>query len=300
VLEGVRRRRLVLPESGLETALLDWGGDGPLALLHHANGFCAALWDLVARPLRRHFRVIGMDARGHGDSSRPESPGAYRWEAFGSDLAFVAETLAAESGGACVALGLGHSFGGTAMLMAAARRPQLFERLVLVDPVLHPPRAADGEFPPERRERVFDLVESARRRSSVWPSRRVAGEKWADKALFAHWLPEAFELYLAEGLRERPDGQVELKCHPETEAAIFGQGTGFDPWPLAPRVKTPTVLLWAVRGDFPRPVYEAYAARMPDARVCDVDAGHLVPMERPEVVVREALDFAGVPQDSTG
>jgi pimeloyl-ACP methyl ester carboxylesterase len=299
VLDGVRRRRLVLPESGIETALLDWSGDGPLALLHHANGFCAALWDLVAQPLRRHFRLIGFDARGHGDSTHPDAPDAYRWEAFGSDLAFVAETLATEQGRG-VALGLGHSFGGTAMLMAAAHRPQLFERLVLVDPVLHAPPPADGELPPERRERVGNLVENARRRRWVWPSRQAAREKWSDKALFANWLPEAFDLYLAEGLRDRPGGQVELKCRPETEAAIFLQGSRFDPWPLGPRVRAPGLLLWATRGDFPRGIYEAYAARMPDARVRDADAGHLVPMERPDLVVREVLAFAGLAQDSTG
>ena len=42
ILADVIRRRVSLA-SGLEIALLDFGGDGPLALLHHANGFCAGL-----------------------------------------------------------------------------------------------------------------------------------------------------------------------------------------------------------------------------------------------------------------
>jgi pimeloyl-ACP methyl ester carboxylesterase len=293
VLEGVRRRRLVLPDSGLEIALLEWSGEGPLALLHHANGFCAALWDLVAQPLRRHFHVIAMDARGHGDSSKPEGP--YRWKDFGSDLAWVAGALAAEHGGA-VALGLGHSFGGTSMLMAAADRPELFGRLVLVDPVLHPPGGRQ-EVPPER---LGGMVEAALKRRAVWPDRQAARSKWSGRKMFADWLPEALELYLAEGLEDLEDGSVQLKCRPETEASIFASGPGFDPWALAPRVDTPSLLLWAVRGDFPRPVYEAYAARMRDARVRDVDAGHLVPMERPELIVREVLRFAGAAQGSTG
>ena len=71
---------------------------------------------------------------------------------------------------------------------------------------------------------------------------------------------------------------------PETEAAIFAGGPAFDPWALAPRVAAPSLLLWAVDGDFPRPGYERYAALMPDAEVRDVQAGHLVPMERPDPV----------------
>jgi hypothetical protein len=38
MLTQVSRRKIQLPESGIEIALLDWGGDGPLALLHHAKG----------------------------------------------------------------------------------------------------------------------------------------------------------------------------------------------------------------------------------------------------------------------
>src|SRR5690606_14772791 len=79
---AVERRRLALAERGVEIALLDWGGDGPLVLMHHANGFCAGTLGLVAEALVPAFRVIGMDARGHGDSTKPEEPEAYSWEAF--------------------------------------------------------------------------------------------------------------------------------------------------------------------------------------------------------------------------
>ena len=61
-------------DASIEIAGLDWGGDGPIALLNHANGFCAATWGLVAGKLCERFRVVGIDARGHGDSdTRPAS-----------------------------------------------------------------------------------------------------------------------------------------------------------------------------------------------------------------------------------
>jgi hypothetical protein len=53
----VRTRRVPGSQPGIEIAVLDWGGSGPLALLHHANGFCAGLWDAVAAGLRGRFRV---------------------------------------------------------------------------------------------------------------------------------------------------------------------------------------------------------------------------------------------------
>jgi pimeloyl-ACP methyl ester carboxylesterase len=279
--------------------LLDWGGAGPLALFHHANGFCAATLDLVARPLTRHFRVIGMEARGHGDSSRPTGADAdaYQWREFGADLAAVARVLAAEAGGR-IALGLGHSFGGTSMLLAAAQEPDLFERLVLVDPVLHAPRAA-ASWDPERLARAGSLLERAARRRAVFPDRAAARENWRDKELFQNWDPRAYELYLAEGLGDRADGQVELKCAPETEAAIYAAGPTTDVWDRVEKLAVPTLLLWAMHGDFPRSVFADYAARMLNARIQDVDAGHLVPMEQPELVIDAVLAFTGR-QRSTG
>jgi pimeloyl-ACP methyl ester carboxylesterase len=290
VLEDVQRRRLALPDRGVEIALLDWGGRGPLALLHHANGFCAATLDLVARPLCEHFRVIGMDARGHGDSSRATGARPYAWREFGADLAGVARALAAEHGGR-VALGLGHSFGGTSMLLAAAEEPALFERLVLVDPVLHPPRDAVTPIDLERSAGASRLVERTARRRAVFPDREAARESWRDKELFASWDPRAFDLYLSEGMADRADRQVELKCATETEGAVYAEGGLASVWDPTEKLAVPTLVLWASRGDFPRAIFEAYVARLADARIQDVDAGHLVPMEKPELVVEAALDF---------
>lgn len=284
----VEKRRLRLPESGLAIALLDWGGDGPIALLHHANGFCAGTLGLVAERLLPHFRVIGMDARGHGDSARPEGPEAYAWARFAEDLLGVAATLVSENGCDRIGLGLGHSFGGTALLGAAARRPDLFDRIVLVDPVVPPPPeriAADSE----RVARLTRMVEGARRRRSVWPDRAAAREQFATRSLFANWVPAALDLYVEHGLRDRSDGQVELKCPGEIEATVFSTSGGLDLFDLARRATTPALFLWAERGDFPRFIYESLVGEMADARIVDVAAGHLVPMENPELVVDEVL-----------
>jgi pimeloyl-ACP methyl ester carboxylesterase len=280
-------RRIALPLRGVEFALWDWGGDGPLVLMHHANGFCAGTLGLVADGLVPRFRVVGMDARGHGDSSQPDGPDAYRWEAFAEDLLAVAEALAPQHGGR-VAVGLGHSFGGTSVLGAAARRPNLFERLVLVDPVVPPPPAS-VVADPARQERITRLIEGARKRRSLWPSRAEARAHFAERSLFQNWLPAALDLYIEYGFRERPDGQVELKCPGAVEAAIFGAAGSLDVAALARRVTTPTKILWATHGDFPRVVYERAFSPMPAARILDVDAGHLVPMEAPELVVREVV-----------
>lgn len=292
---AVERRRLALPERGVEIALLDWGGDGPLVLMHHANGFCAGTLGLVAEALVPAYRVIGMDARGHGASTKPEGPEAYRWEAFARDALAVAEALAPAHGGR-VAVGLGHSFGGTALLGAAARRPALFGHLVLVDPVLPAPPDAARLEDPEREARVARLVDGARRRRSVWESRAAARAHFAARSLFRAWRPEALDLYVEHGLRERSDGSVELACPGAVEAAVFAASDAIDVEALARRAAAvPATVLWARRGDFPRATFERVFAAMPRARLVDVDAGHLIPMERPERVAHEVASAVSTP-----
>jgi pimeloyl-ACP methyl ester carboxylesterase len=272
----------------VELSLLDWGGEGPLALLHHANGFCAAVWGPVAEGLRARFRVVALDARGHGDSSKPEAADAYLWPHFGRDLAALAEALSAEAGP--VAVGLGHSFGGTATLLAAVERPDLFERIVLLDPVIFPSGAFRSD--PERRARAGSLAEAARRRRHVFPSRQAARARWRRRPSFAGWDPRALDLFVAEGLADRPGGGVELKCPGEVEAAIFERGGSVDAMEEARRLRAPALVLWASRGHFPRANFEELVRRMPDGRLRDVATAHFVPMEDPECVVRETLAFS--------
>jgi pimeloyl-ACP methyl ester carboxylesterase len=295
------RRKLVLPGRGVEMALIDWGGDGPIALLHHANGFCAGMWALLAERLRPHYRVLALDARGHGDSTAPPPGSAYEWMNFVEDLILLAEQLADEQG-APIAYGIGNSFGGLVTAYAAGLRPGLFERVAMLDPVVRPgpdkieeirakmPRSASRElFDP----RGNPLAEAARRRQRVWPSRALALEKWQGKEMFENWEPRALRLYVDEAMRDRQDGQVELKCDPQIEASIFAAADILDLFEVAERIESPTLLLRAGRGYFPTVLYEEVVASLPNAKLVELDIDHLMPMHNPPELAEVLLDFGG-------
>ena len=94
---------------------------------------------------------------------------------------------------------------------------------MLVDPIVVPRGTVESEE--VRRDRVGGLADGARQRRQVWESRAEARSKWEGKEMFAGWTRRALDLYLAEGLRDRSDGRVELKCSGEVEATIFESGS---------------------------------------------------------------------------
>ena len=302
LLVDVSRHIVKLPARGVEIALLDWGGPGPLALLHHANGFCAGTWGLSAERLRPHFRVLAIDARGHGDSTAPPPGAAYRWIEFVHDLLGVAEHVCAEHGRP-VAYGIGNSFGGLVTAYAAALRPDLFQRIALLDPVIRPPAPMLAEM----RAKMSKIAQSeigaggenpmaiaARRRQQVWPSREVARDVWSGKEMFRDWDPRALQLYVDEGMRDRPDGQVELKCRGEVEASVFDAAGALDIFEVTDRVLAPCLIVRAGRGYFPMDVYRELVARMRDARLVELDIDHLMPMHNPPELGALLLEFAGI------
>ena len=64
-------RDLTVGLDGMPFHYRDWGGAGqPIVLLHGLASTCH-IWDLVAPILRRAFRVVALDQRGHGESGKP-------------------------------------------------------------------------------------------------------------------------------------------------------------------------------------------------------------------------------------
>jgi pimeloyl-ACP methyl ester carboxylesterase len=241
---------------GVSVAVHDLGGSGPPLLFSHATGFHAHCYLPLALALADEFACSGVDYRGHGDSTEPVGwDGEYLdWRGCGDDAIAAAETIVGGSGRTIV--GVGHSMGGAALLIAAARRTELFDRLVLFEPIVPPPRAARSD--PE----TFPMVIGARRRRRWFESFDTAYENYASKLPMSTFDPEVLRLYVDHGLRPMHNdegGGVELCCSPEFEAATFAGAMTNGVWDLLADVRCPVlVVTGAVEPEQP----SAYAAAL--------------------------------------
>lgn len=107
--------------------VLDFGGEGPPLLMLH--GLAGSSRELIptAEALREEFRVVLMDQRGHGGSTRV--PSDLSRQAYVDDAIAVLTALAAGSRWMLV----GQSMGAHTAFLVAAHRPDLVEHLVMLE-----------------------------------------------------------------------------------------------------------------------------------------------------------------------
>jgi pimeloyl-ACP methyl ester carboxylesterase len=278
--------RIALP-SGLTLAIREWRGPGPLALLHHGTGFCAATWRRVAERLAARFHVVAFDARGHGASDKPAE--AFRWATFVDDARDLARALVTRAGASSVALGVGHSFGGAVLLRLAQCEPELLRSVVAIDPVLLTQEryAARGL----RADGSHALSIATRMRQARFASRAAARDALSSLRIYATWEPAVLDDYLDGGLTDAGDGAVRLECAPETEARMFELGPNRALFEGDP-IRVPALVQRARHGWFTAEEYAQFRPAFPSAELEEIDAGHLVPMEEPDVVAARVLAFA--------
>jgi pimeloyl-ACP methyl ester carboxylesterase len=205
---------LTVAHDGLRIAALDWGGAGPPLVLLHPNGFCAGLFDPLARRLRGSYRVVGVDLRGHGGSQAPATIGQCGYRDVAGDALAVLDALQLEE-----VFVVGESLGGSAAVLLDELRPGIVRHMLLCEAIAFPSLASG---------RGNVRADGARRRRAVWPDRATVVESFGSRPPLSVMEPEALAGYVRHGFRDRADGQVELACPPAVEAWFFEGGADGD------------------------------------------------------------------------
>ncbi len=183
------------------------------------------------------------------------------------------------------ALGVGHSLGGYAMVVAAAMEPSAFSSLLLVDPVIQSADRYDGE--------PADVRFIARRRAR-WKSAAEMYEKFRVRLPFSMWDPEILHDYCEFGLLADGDEFI-LACPPEIEASIY-QGWNLPEAEISSElaaIQQPTVVMRSGKL-MSRETFDLsasatdpkLASRMPNAQDVYLEgSSHFIPMEHASLIV---------------
>lgn len=245
------------------------GGGLPLLLLH---GFPLdhAMW-AAQEPLAEHGRLVVPDQRGFGASP---GPGPTSMEELADDAAAL---LAALHCGPAVICGL--SMGGYVAQHLAVRHPERVAALVLADTKL------EADTPEARAARV-DLAGKVGR----------LGQGIVADAMVPRLLATSAESRATAG---RADVEAALRAAimrqpvATIQAALAALGGRPDMTAAMRRVRVPALLVVGAEDAITPPAcMEAALDAMPHARLLVIPrAGHMAPLETPDVFNRALLEF---------
>jgi 3-oxoadipate enol-lactonase len=247
-----------MPEAHVNGISLHYtdNGVGEVVVLIHGLGSSSADWELQLPVLVSVYRVIAVDLRGHGQSSKPAGP--YSMQMFASDIAALIEGLGIAP---CRVVGL--SLGAMTTLELAATRPELVRCAVVVNagPDFIPRTVKDKAMVWQRLTLVRTV--GLRRLGQLVANRTLPGEDQAE-------------------LRER----VAEVVADNDKAAYLASMSAIVGWSVVERLDqvTPPVLVVASEFDYtPVESKQPIVANAPDAQLIVVEgARHLLPIEKPD------------------
>ncbi|WP_051202145.1 alpha/beta fold hydrolase [Ferrimonas senticii] len=262
---------------------LDLGGSGPEAHFYHANGFPIGVYQplinqlqqlhLHALPMRPTWPNIGKPPRYHG------------WRLYVDDLINQIERHHTQP-----IIGIGHSLGASCTALAAIKRPDLFQALVLIEPITVPRWQAQLlRLAPRRLKAKHPLIKSTLNKRDRWHTPQQFVSDFAKLKPFRQ-IPTQHLSAFAEHAVRPIDNQFELVFRKEWEAANYSEVR--DIMPQLTQLQLPTV---AIRGKPSAFVTEhtwrqLQQPKRPWRFKQDFSYGHLLPLEAPEICADLIVD----------
>jgi 3-oxoadipate enol-lactonase len=248
----------------------DSGGKGEAVVLVHAIGCDHRMWDALAHVLAAQFRVVRVDARGHGRSPVPQRP--YSLEALARDVLAVLDRHAIAR-----AHWVGLSMGGMIGQAFALAHGDRLGRLVLAN--------TTSSYGPEGRK--------------TWEARIKAVEDGGLAAI----KDMVMSRYFSDDFRERsPQVVAEVsRRFLETPAqGYLGCCDAIKELDYAadlPRIRARTLVIAGEKdAGTPPAMAEAIATRIPGARLAIIPgAAHLSAVEKPTEFNTLVGDFLAAP-----
>ncbi|MHC6225340.1 alpha/beta fold hydrolase [Pseudomonas sp. X10] len=261
----------------------------PLLHFLHGNGFCSLAYQPMLMHLGEHFDLWLSDVQGHGDS---DHGGVFRGWNRTAELAVEAFAVGRGEYGEAPCYALGHSFGGVLTGLILAREPRLFQRAVLLDPVLFSRRMIGimGAAALVGLHRRHALARKAAMRRRHWPDREAALASLQGRGIFKGWSETALQAYVEHAIGDCGEGVV-LKCRPSREVEIFSSFPA-RMWATLGEIRTPVRILYGA-DTYPFVPHSAkrLAASNPAVTTQQVSGGHCFMQERPEEAAAEVLAF---------
>lgn len=263
--------------------VIDFGGEGPILLFSHANGYPPGVYSGLLTLLSSHYRVLAVE---HRPLWQEDPQSVESWLSFADDVVELLDELGEP------VHAFGHSMGGSTLLLASQQRPDAFLSMALMEPVLLPSLwqfglRQVGKYFPSR----VPPIQRALNRVDCWASREDTYAHFRPKAVFKGFSDEGLWDLVTHSTTELAEGGVTLRFTKEWEARCYA--LVHNVWPHLRRLKTPMIGFRGGRSNtLAEREWHKWKALQPTGRYHELaEAGHLLPLENPGEISERYLDW---------
>ncbi len=249
-------------------------GDGPPVVLLHGLACGKRMWFHQIRALRRRFRVIAYDLRGHGQTDAPHSATEYSAAHLARDLVGVLDALDIKQ-----AAIVGFSLGGGPALALAASRPERVSHLVLAD-------VGAGADDPVK-------IEGMARR---WGA--LIGQGEIDELVCDMLRSEFYKVYAGRSLRRREHMAALIRATPidglrfTLSEVLAKRKSLFRLTGVLKSVRAPTLVAVGELNYVCSKASRLMAQSIPNATLKIIkNSGHMSPLEQPAAFATALMEF---------
>lgn len=203
------------------------------------------------------------------------------WRVLGEDFIQFSEERSKKS-----IIGVGHSIGGTLLLYAAINNPDLFSKIILLDPVLLPISYHFGWRIAKKLGLALKfnpLIGPTLKRRRIFNSKEEMFERYRQKKVFSKFPDDALNTYIKHATISTGEGQLKLIYSPELEAEIYLSGLMIDPeiWKGITKIKSPITILYETASiSFPASSRKKFWKLQKSCKMIEFpNYSHLFPME---------------------
>jgi len=194
-------------------------------------------------------------------------------------------------------IGIGHSFGGVLTLIAASRNPDLFSRIVLLDPIMLKRSMSLMQYFIRASQlwKYTSTFKAVNNRKFQWPTLGDMKTDLSNKALYRNFDSQVMEHFLHSASHINDQGDRELSCSPRWEASIFGSFPK-SLWKSVKKLSIKTDIIIAEKSFFfVRQGIEKAAKKNKSIQLHEFGRSHCFPMEEPVETVEYILQLLNKP-----
>lgn len=261
---------IAIPESKLTVSYSDEGPKAgvPVIIFIHGFPFNKLMWNNQIDILRKHYRVIAYDIRGHGNSEGDAED--FSIAQFAEDLIFLMNALDIKRATLC-----GLSMGGYIVLNAMENYSSRFEALILCDT-----QCKDDS--PEAKEKRLKAIESIRLNGK---------EHYANESVKNLFAPESFATRRKEiaGIKEMIiNTSIDTLDH--TLQALANRN---ETCSKLPEIMIPVLIMTGTEDKITPPAAAQFMSdNIRDSRLCLIEhSGHISNVENPESFNEQLTKF---------